>query len=173
MCSSDLTIDGLLLTVIDPRELRSTMISLGGEGFRTKPGLSRKSPTQCKPLAIVADDSVALRKSATRFLERIGYQVITAQNGREAMNLMDSCYPSILVTDLEMPQMDGFELTRSVRGHRTVGQLPVVMVTSRNTEEIEREAFEAGVNCFLPKPFNAEMLAEAVKAATSMEVQTS
>lgn len=167
------TIDGLLLTVIDPRELRSTMISLGGEGFRTKPGLSRKSPTQCKPLAIVADDSVALRKSATRFLERIGYQVITAHNGREAMNLMDSCYPSILVTDLEMPQMDGFELTRSVRGNRTVGQLPVVMVTSRNTEEIEREAFEAGVNCFLPKPFNAEMLAEAVKAATSMEVQTS
>lgn len=166
------TIDGTLLTVLDPRELRTTMTINDGGGFVTRPGFMRQPPTKSKPLAIVADDSVALRKSATRFLERIGYQVLPAQNGREAMDLMDKCYPSILVTDLEMPQMDGFELTRGVRGHHAVKRLPVVMVTSRNTEEIEREAFESGVNCFLPKPFNAEMLADAVAKATSMEVRT-
>lgn len=165
------TIDGTLLTVLDPRELRVTMIAKSADRFATRPGLKRQPPARSKPLAIVADDSVALRKSATRFLERIGYQVMQATNGREALSLMDSCYPAILVTDLEMPQMNGFELTRSVRDHENVNGLPVVMVTSRSTEDIEKEAFESGVNCFLPKPFNAEMLADAVDKATSMEVR--
>lgn len=166
------TIDGILLTVIDPRDLRGIMIQSSDNGYITKPSLKRQPPAKSKPLAIVADDSVALRKSATRFLERIGYQVITATNGREALLLMDSCYPSILVTDLEMPQMDGFELTRGVRRHPVVSELPIVMVTSRSTGDIEQEAFDSGVNCFLPKPFNAEMLADAVSKAASMEVRT-
>lgn len=166
------TIDGILLTVIDPRDLCGIMVQASDRGYVTKPSLKRQPPAKSKPLAIVADDSVALRKSATRFLERIGYQVITATNGREALLLMDSCYPSILVTDLEMPQMDGFELTRNVRKHPVVSELPIVMVTSRSTDDIEKEAFDSGVNCFLPKPFNAEMLADAVGKAASMEVRT-
>lgn len=166
------TVDGILLTVLDPRDVCGVMIQSSDNGYIAKPGLKRQPPARSKPLAIVADDSVALRKSATRFLERIGYRVITATNGRDALLLMDSCYPSILVTDLEMPQMDGFELTRGVRRHSVVSELPIVMVTSRSTGDIEKEAFDSGVNCFLPKPFNAEMLAEAVSKAVSMEVRT-
>lgn len=166
------TVDGVLLTVLDPRDLSGIMIQSSDTVYVAKPGFKRQPPARSKPLAIVADDSVALRKSATRFLERIGYRVITATNGREALLLMDSCYPSILVTDLEMPQMDGFELTRGVRNHSVVSELPIVMVTSRSTGDIQKEAFDSGVNCFLPKPFNAEMLADAVSKAVSMEVRT-
>lgn len=165
------TIDGSLLTVIDPRELKSVMLVENEGVLAPTVRLLRDPPLKNRPLAVVTDDSVALRKSATRFLERMGYQVEQATNGREAIALLESCNPSILVTDLEMPQMDGFELTRHLRSLQRFSELPIVMVTSRSTEEMERTAFECGVSCFLPKPFNAEMLAEAIEMSNTTEVR--
>lgn len=165
------SIEGSLLTVIDPRELKTVMLTADDGRLFSKDRLTRPQPYRNRPLAFVVDDSSALRTSATRFLERMGYQVRTAVDGRDALTQIERCRPSLIVTDLEMPQIDGMELTRTLRERASLKGVPIIMVTSRSTPEIEKAAIEAGVDCFLPKPFNAELLKEAIDEVTLSEIR--
>ncbi len=102
---------------------------------------------------LVADDSLSVRKSLTDLLSDWGYEVRPARDGMEAVQLMDESRPDILLVDLEMPRMNGLELTAHLRDQDSTRDLPVIMITSRAMEKHRRRASEVGVDVYLTKPY--------------------
>jgi chemosensory pili system protein ChpA (sensor histidine kinase/response regulator) len=109
-------------------------------------------------LVLVVDDSLTVRKVTGRLLNRAGYEVISAKDGVDAVNQLKSVTPDIMLVDIEMPRMDGFELTKHVRATSTLAAIPIIMVTSRDADKHRSYAFELGVNAFLGKPYQEEEL---------------
>ena len=108
---------------------------------------------------MVVDDSLTVRKATGRLLEREGYQVITAKDGVDALEQMKNVLPSILLVDIEMPRMDGFDLARHVRSDPVTRHLPIVVISSRTADKHRNQAAQLGVNAFLGKPYSeAELL---------------
>ena len=113
------------------------------------------------PLVMVVDDSLTVRKITTRFLEREGYRVVTARDGVEALEMLEDEMPAVMLLDIEMPRMDGFEVVRHVRANSMLRSLPIIMITSRTAEKHRNHALEAGVDGYMGKPYQeAELLAE-------------
>jgi len=99
-----------------------------------------------------------VRKITGRLLERQGYLVITARDGVEAMEKLQETVPDVMLVDIEMPRMDGFDLTRNVRGDARLKRVPIIMITSRTADKHQNYAREIGVNTFLGKPYQEEQL---------------
>jgi chemosensory pili system protein ChpA (sensor histidine kinase/response regulator) len=114
------------------------------------------------PLIMVVDDSLTVRKIASRLLTRQGYRVVTAKDGAEALELLQDERPGVMLLDIEMPRMDGFEVTRHVRADAKTQDLPIVMITSRTAEKHRLHAFELGVDTFMGKPFQDDMLLQEI-----------
>ncbi len=106
------------------------------------------------PLALVVDDSVTVRKVTGRLLERSGYRVQTAKDGVDAVNVLHDMVPDIMLLDIEMPRMDGFELANIVRHDERLKHVPIIMITSRTGDKHRTRAEEIGVDRYLGKPFN-------------------
>ncbi len=116
------------------------------------------------PLIMVVDDSLTVRKITSRFLQREGYRVVTARDGVEALELLEREVPAVMLLDIEMPRMDGFEVARHVRLGRVAPKLPIIMITSRTAEKHRGHALELGVNTYMGKPYQEdELLAEIVR----------
>ena len=111
---------------------------------------------------MVVDDSVTVRKVTSRLLERQGIDVIVAKDGVEAIALLQERRPDIMLLDIEMPRMDGFEVARQVRHDDRLSELPIVMVSSRTGSKHKEHAQEIGVNKFLGKPFQENELLETI-----------
>lgn len=107
---------------------------------------------------LVVDDSVTVRKVTSRLLERQGMEVIVAKDGIEAVALLQERRPDIMLLDIEMPRMDGFEVARQVRHDDRLESLPIVMISSRTGEKHKEHADQLGVNRFLGKPFQENEL---------------
>jgi len=120
---------------------------------------------------MIVDDSVTVRKVTSRLMERHGYEVKTAKDGVDAMNQLQDIRPDVVLLDIEMPRMDGFEVLRSVRRDENLKDLPIIMITSRTGEKHKQQAMELGVNQYLGKPFQeANLLAtidEVIESAKS------
>lgn len=116
------------------------------------------------PLTIlVVDDEPGIRLSVSDFLEMSGYSVIAAENGQEALEKLEAYQPHLIVTDITMPKMDGYELVRRVRQRPDFRLLPVVFLTAR-TETPERiRGYQTGADLFLPKPFDLEELGAVIR----------
>lgn len=114
------------------------------------------------PTVLLADDSKVVRIKTGRLLERQGWRVLLAEDGLGALRLLDSESPDLLITDVEMPTLDGFALTRRVRAHPRWGHLPVIMITSSD-EKHRTEADAAGVNLLMGKPYEEEALVAQVQ----------
>ncbi len=116
------------------------------------------------PLTIlVADDDLGTRLSISDYLEQAGYTVVMAANGLEALKLVEEYQPHLIVTDVTMPQMDGYELVRKVRQKPALRLLPVVFLTAR-TETHERiRGYQVGGDVYLPKPFELQELGVIVR----------
>jgi DNA-binding NarL/FixJ family response regulator len=116
------------------------------------------------PLTIlVADDDLGTRLSISDYLEQAGYTVVMAANGLEALKLVEEHQPHLIVTDVTMPQMDGYELVRRVRQKPALRLLPVVFLTAR-TETHERiRGYQVGGDVYLPKPFELQELGVIVR----------
>ena len=111
------------------------------------------------PFIMVVDDSLTVRKITSRLLEREGYRVITAKDGVDAIEQMAEALPKVLLVDIEMPRMDGFELARHVRGDARMQEIPMIFISSRTAEKHRTQAAQLGVNAFLGKPYaDAELL---------------
>jgi len=111
------------------------------------------------PVVMVVDDSLTVRKITGRLLEREGYQVLTAKDGLDALEQMKDALPAVMLVDIEMPRMDGFELTRNLRGDPRTRDVPIIMISSRTADKHRSQAAELGVNVFLGKPYpEAELL---------------
>ncbi|KAI3592660.1 Response regulator receiver:CheW-like protein:ATP-binding region, ATPase-like:Hpt [Cupriavidus sp. U2] len=111
-----------------------------------------------QPTVMVVDDSLTVRKASQRLLTRAGYQVVLARDGVDALRQLQEVMPDAMLVDIEMPNMDGFDLTRNVRADARTSRMPLVMITSRTAEKHRRYAAEIGVNVYLGKPFNEDEL---------------
>ncbi len=118
------------------------------------------------PLVLVVDDSVTVRKVTSRLLERSGYRVATAKDGVEALERMREELPAVVLLDIEMPRMDGFELTGHLRAQAQTEKLPIIMISSRTAEKHRMHARDLGVTMFLGKPFNDALLLRQIERLT-------
>jgi len=110
-------------------------------------------------VVMVVDDSLTVRKITSRLLEREGYQVLTAKDGVDALEQMKETLPGVMLVDIEMPRMDGFDLAKNVRGDTRTASIPIVMISSRTADKHRNQAAQLGVNAFLGKPYQeAELL---------------
>ncbi|WP_160104867.1 Hpt domain-containing protein [Pseudomonas izuensis] len=113
-------------------------------------------------LVMVVDDSVTVRKVTSRLLERHGMNVLTAKDGVDAMLLLEEHMPDIMLLDIEMPRMDGFEVAKQVRGDERLQHLPIIMITSRTGQKHRDRAMAIGVNDYLGKPYQESVLLESI-----------
>jgi chemosensory pili system protein ChpA (sensor histidine kinase/response regulator) len=107
---------------------------------------------------MVVDDSLTVRRITSRLLAREGFDVLTAKDGIEALELLDAETPDVILLDIEMPRMDGFEFTRTIKGNPERSRIPIVMITSRTAEKHRSRAKDLGVDLYLGKPFQEEEL---------------
>lgn len=114
------------------------------------------------PLALVVDDSITMRRVTQRLLERNGMRVLTAKDGIEALEVLQDHHPKIILLDVEMPRMDGYEFAGRVRSNPATAELPIIMVTSRSGEKHRARAIELGVNDYLGKPYQEHEMLDAI-----------
>jgi chemotaxis protein histidine kinase CheA len=110
------------------------------------------------PLCLVVDDSVSVRRTMEQLMQDSGYEVVTARDGVDALGAVQRRAPDIVLVDLEMPRMNGLELTSALRNRSATKTTPVVMITSRFTDKHRQLANDAGVNAFLTKPYSEDLL---------------
>ena len=120
---------------------------------------------------LVVDDSLSVRRAIASLLEDQGYDVALARDGLEAVKSLEAVRPDVLLTDLEMPNMNGLELTAHVRSRTELANLTVVMITSRSMDKHRRQAMSAGVNVYLTKPYTDHELLQHVAAAVTTRVE--
>jgi chemosensory pili system protein ChpA (sensor histidine kinase/response regulator) len=119
---------------------------------------------------LVVDDSLTVRKITDRLLTREGYKVVVAKDGIEALEKLREQVPDVMITDVEMPRMDGFDLTRNVRAEVALKNLPIIMITSRTAEKHRQHATELGVDVFLGKPYEESELLRQIAALARGQV---
>jgi chemosensory pili system protein ChpA (sensor histidine kinase/response regulator) len=115
------------------------------------------------PLILVVDDSITVRRVTQRLLQREGYRVALAADGLQALEKLAEEKPTVVLSDIEMPRMDGFDLARNIRGDARLKDLPIIMITSRIAEKHREHAIELGVDHYLGKPYSEEELLSLVK----------
>jgi chemosensory pili system protein ChpA (sensor histidine kinase/response regulator) len=116
------------------------------------------------PLVMVVDDSLTVRRVTQRLLERSGYEVLLAKDGVDALRQLQDVRPDLMLVDIEMPRMDGFDLTRHVRGAELTRSIPIIMITSRTADKHRRMAMELGVNAYLGKPYQDDELMALIRS---------
>ncbi|MDR1368198.1 MAG: response regulator, partial [Candidatus Accumulibacter sp.] len=169
--SATVLANGQVVLILNP-------IALGARGAGSADLPAERAPTEDAaahggPSTImVVDDSLTIRKIANRLLSRNGYQTLLARDGIEALELLRDRIPDIMLVDIEMPRMDGFELTRAVRASDRLRNIPIIMITSRTSDKHRNYAFEIGVNHFLGKPFQEDELLELIARHNAQEAQS-
>lgn len=145
--------NGSVVAVLD---LANLLQKLDDIGVRSKADITPVSKIIDLPKVLVVDDSLSVRSSLSQLMTDGGYQAVTARDGIEAVDLLDKERPDIVLTDLEMPRMNGLELTSYIRKSDQWNPLPVVMITSRTMVKHRQQAEEAGVNHYITKPFTED-----------------
>lgn len=123
-----------------------------------------------QPIVMVVDDSLTVRRVTQRLLTREGYQVVLAKDGVDALEHLQSITPDVMLVDIEMPRMDGFDLTRNVRDDERTRGIPIIMITSRTAAKHRNFAMELGVNEYLGKPYQEDVLLELISGFVSKAV---
>lgn len=126
-----------------------------------------RTPEQC--LVMIADDSKVVRIKTSRLLAKHLYRVSLAEDGLDAARQIELALPDVLITDVEMPGMDGFELTRQVRNNPRTAHIPIVMITADDVKH-RADAFEAGVSVLLSKPYPEDELISYLQSTLTREV---
>ncbi len=116
-----------------------------------------------RTFALVVDDSITVRRVTQRLLERNGMRVMTARDGMDAVSILQEHIPDVILLDIEMPRMDGYEVASQVRNDPRLKEVPIVMITSRVGEKHRARAIELGVNDYLGKPYQEAQLLDAIE----------
>ncbi|MDX2428688.1 MAG: Hpt domain-containing protein [Xanthomonadales bacterium] len=156
-----ITGDGQVIIIIDAGPLiRQAKLT----GARPAPPIENIDIRPKRTLALVADDSITMRKVTTRVLEAYDIEVITARDGVEATEQMQDCVPDLLLLDIEMPRMDGYQVAEHVRADSRLRNVPIIMITSRAGKKHRDRGKQAGANAYLSKPYKeSELIAEVRK----------
>ncbi len=156
--------DGTIVLLLDLNEvIRSTVAS--------QPAL--RQPPKKKALGnlvMVVDDSITVRKVTSRLLVRHSMEVITAKDGVDAITILQDHRPDVMLLDIEMPRMDGYELARHIRNTPELADIPIIMITSRVGEKHRQRAFELGVNRYIGKPYKEMELLENISAVLAEKI---
>jgi chemosensory pili system protein ChpA (sensor histidine kinase/response regulator) len=112
---------------------------------------------------MVVDDSITVRRVTQRLLERNGMRVLTAKDGVDAMALLQEHTPDVILLDIEMPRMDGYEVAAHVRNDPRLADIPLIMITSRVGDKHRARAIELGVDDYLGKPYQESQLLDAIE----------
>jgi chemosensory pili system protein ChpA (sensor histidine kinase/response regulator) len=119
--------------------------------------------------ALVVDDSITMRRVTQRLLERRGAKVYTARDGLDAITVLQEHTVDVVLLDIEMPRMDGYQFATHVRNDPKLKRLPIIMITSRSGEKHRAKAIEIGVNDYLSKPYQESQLIAAIAALVGRE----
>lgn len=151
--------DGQVCLILDGQNIaRQVQATQRIKQLSDQQDLSRRG--NARRLVMIVDDSVTVRKVTSRLLERQGYDIVTAKDGVDAIEQLENVRPDLMLLDIEMPRMDGFEVINLVRHHDIHRNLPIIMITSRTGEKHRERAFSLGVTHYMGKPFQeAELLA--------------
>jgi chemosensory pili system protein ChpA (sensor histidine kinase/response regulator) len=164
--------DGAVVIILD---LAPLVRRLAAQRARVDAGVEEDSPAylvsepaqsadvRLKPLVMVVDDSITMRKVTTRVLERADLDVITAKDGLDALEKLQDNVPDLMLLDIEMPRMDGYELATYMRNDSRMRHVPIIMITSRTGEKHRQRALEIGVERYLGKPYQEDDLLRHVQ----------
>jgi chemosensory pili system protein ChpA (sensor histidine kinase/response regulator) len=130
--------------------------------------LPRAALRRAAPLIMIVDDSLTVRKITSRMLQREGFDVVSAKDGVDALQVLGEQTPDIILLDIEMPRMDGFEFTRTMKGDGRIAHIPIIMITSRTAEKHRNRAAELGVDLYLGKPYQEDDLLRNLREMLSL-----
>ncbi len=148
--------DGRIVIILD-------MGALVRSEWRGRAELMEGPREDRRTFALVVDDSITVRRVTQRLLERNGMRVMTAKDGVDALSILQEHLPDVILLDIEMPRMDGYELATHVRADARLADIPIVMITSRVGEKHRARAIEIGVNDYLGKPYQENQLLDAIE----------
>ena len=155
--------DGRVVVILDLLAVIRAQQALQAQQYlAAERAQARSKPEARATLVMVVDDSITVRKVTTRLLERNGMEVVTAKDGVDAIARLQDIKPDIMLLDIEMPRMDGFEVATRVRHDERLSELPIVMITSRTGEKHRERALSIGVNVYLGKPYQEAQLLEVI-----------
>ena len=141
--------DGSVAPILDMPALIRRGLAVQQAGL----GRAEGTTADIEPLVMVVDDSITVRKVTERLLKRHKLRCITAKDGVDALAMLEDRIPDVMLLDIEMPRMDGFELATHMRNAETLRQVPIIMITSRSGEKHRQRAQEIGVNMYMGKPY--------------------
>jgi chemosensory pili system protein ChpA (sensor histidine kinase/response regulator) len=150
--------DGRVIMILDP----GTLVRAHRPVEALRPVAQPKGSTQLA--ALVVDDSITMRRVTQRLLERRGAKVYTARDGLDAITVLQEHAVDVILLDIEMPRMDGYQFATHVRNDPKQKHVPIIMITSRSGEKHRAKAIEIGVNDYLSKPYQEAQLIAAIEA---------
>jgi len=148
--------DGRIVVILD-------MGTLVRSEWRARSAESARMVHDDRIFAMVVDDSITVRRVTQRLLERNGMRVLTAKDGVEALSLLQEHVPDVILLDIEMPRMDGYEVAAHVRNDARLADVPIIMITSRVGDKHRARAIELGVDDYLGKPYQESQLLDAIE----------
>jgi len=146
--------DGQIVLIVNPVQLAYRARAVPAQPAAPEPVVAKPHA----PVIMVIDDSLTVRKVTSRLLEREGYQVVTAKDGVDALDQTRGILPDVMLVDIEMPRMDGFELTKNLRADPRTRGIPIVIISSRTADKHREQAARLRVNGFLGKPYQESEL---------------
>jgi len=152
--------DGAIVLIVNPVQLAQR----GKTVASTTSEVSVGAAPAAAPIVMVVDDSITVRKITSRLLAREGYRVLTARDGVDALEQLKKERPAVMLIDIEMPRMDGFDLTRNVRGDPRTMEIPIIVISSRTAPKHRSRASDLGVNAYLGKPYEEAELLKQIAA---------
>ena len=155
--------DGSVVVILDVAPLVRRQAALEAQQAE---GLPIPAPIEERavPLVMVVDDSITMRKVTSRVLERHNFEVVTAKDGLDALERMAERVPDLMLLDIEMPRMDGYELATAMKAEAHLAGVPIIMITSRTGDKHRQRAMDIGVNRYLGKPYQENELMKNVFA---------
>ncbi|WP_323813402.1 Hpt domain-containing protein [Cellvibrio sp. NN19] len=165
--------DGNVVVILDLHAMIREQLALGLQhSILLEPNKGGAAEDdQSEKTVMVVDDSVTVRKVTTRFLEREGFRVISAKDGVEALQVLQDQIPDVMLLDIEMPRMDGFEVAKNIRTSSRLKDLPIIMITSRTGEKHRERAFSLGVNKYMGKPYQEDLLLNNINELLGKKVR--
>ncbi|MGH8138671.1 MAG: Hpt domain-containing protein [Steroidobacteraceae bacterium] len=151
--------DGRIVIILDI----GALVRAEWRGRGQVPAVAQKERGDKRTFAMVVDDSITVRRVTQRLLERNGMRVLTARDGMDAVTLLQDNVPDIILLDIEMPRMDGYEVAAHVRNDPRLKDVPIIMITSRVGEKHRARAIELGVDDYLGKPYQEAQLLDAIE----------
>lgn len=157
--------DGSVTTVIDLLDIVNASDS---SVLKSRNKIQKQTSQDKEQHALIVEDAISTRKSLAQFMMDLGYKVDTAKDGVEAIDIIQKQLPSIILTDLEMPRMNGLEFTDHLRSNEETKYIPIIMITSRATDKHKKEAKRVGVTEYMTKPFDEDKLLHLLKKVSTV-----